>query len=128
MKPLAEKVRESGNDKILFTDRGVSFGYNNLVSDMRGIKIMQDLGYPTIFDATHSVQLPGGLGESSSGERQFVPLLARAAIASGAKGLFFETHPEPDKALCDGANMLSLEDLEPLIVDCIDIFKIVNRV
>jgi len=127
MKPLAQKVLDSGNDKILLTDRGSSFGYNNLVSDMRGIAIMQDMGYPVIFDATHSVQLPGGAGESSGGERQFVPLLARSAVAAGAKGLFFEVHPDPDKALCDGPNMLKLEDVEAVVKVCVEIFNIVKQ-
>lgn len=126
MKPLAKKVLDSGNDKILFTDRGASFGYNNLVSDMRGIKIMQDMGYPVIFDATHSVQIPGGKGESSGGERQFVPLLAKAAVASGAKGLFFEVHPEPQCAKCDGDNMLPLDEVEGLFKTLNEIFKVVN--
>lgn len=126
MKPLAKKVLDSGNDKILFTDRGASFGYNNLVSDMRGIKIMQDIGYPVIFDATHSVQIPGGKGESSGGERQFVPLLAKAAVASGAKGLFFEVHPEPQCAKCDGDNMLPLDEVEGLFKTLNEIFKVVN--
>ena len=126
MKPLAKKVLDSGNDKILFTDRGASFGYNNLVSDMRGIKIMQDMGYPVIFDATHSVQIPGGRGESSGGERQFVPLLAKAAVASGAKGLFFEVHPEPQCAKCDGDNMLPLDEVEGLFKTLNEIFKVVN--
>ena len=126
MKSLAKKVLDSGNDKILFTDRGASFGYNNLVSDMRGIKIMQDMGYPVIFDATHSVQIPGGRGESSGGERQFVPLLAKAAVASGAKGLFFEVHPEPQCAKCDGDNMLPLDEVEGLFKTLNEIFKVVN--
>ncbi len=126
MKPLAQKVIDAGNDKVLLTDRGSSFGYNNLVSDMRGIAIMQEMGYPVIFDATHSVQLPGGAGESSSGERKFVPLLARSAVAAGAKGLFFEVHPDPDKALCDGPNMLKLDEVEAVIRTCVEIFKIVN--
>lgn len=105
MKSIAQKVIDSGNDKILITERGTTFGYNNLVSDMRSIKIIQDMGYPVVFDATHSVQLPGGAGESSSGEREFAPLLAKSAVAAGAKCLFFEIHPEPEKALCDGANI-----------------------
>lgn len=127
MFPLAKKVESSGNDKILFTDRGVSFGYNNLISDMRGIKIMQDGGYPVIFDATHSVQIPGGLGDKTGGERQFVPLLARAAIASGAKGLFFEVHPNPDCALCDGPNQLAIKDAKKVFKICKEIFEIVNK-
>ena len=126
MKNLAKKVIESGNDKVLFTDRGASFGYNNLVSDMRAIQIMQEIGYPVIFDATHSVQLPGAAGDSSGGERKFVPLLAKAAVASGAKGLFFDIHPNPDKALCDGPKMLNFVDFKDVLTVCNEIFKIVN--
>ena len=127
MKSIANKVIESGNDKILITERGTSFGYNNLVVDMRGVQIIQnDLGYPMIFDATHSVQIPGGHGTSSSGERKFVPLLAKAAIAAGAKGLFFEIHPNPDLAFCDGDNMLPLDDCEETFYICNQIFKLVN--
>ena len=127
MKPLANKVKEAGNDKILFTDRGTSFGYNNLVTDMRGIPIMQEMGYPVVFDATHSVQLPGGAGECSSGERKFVSTLAKSATAAGAKALFFEVHPDPDKALCDGPNMLSIEMAKDVFKICNDIFKLVNN-
>lgn len=126
MKSIAQKVKDSGNDKITITDRGVSFGYNNLVSDMRAIPIIQDLGYPVIFDATHSVQLPGGFGDSSSGERQFVPILAKSAIAAGANGLFFEVHPDPDCALCDGANMINFAQAKEIFKICNDIFGLVN--
>ena len=127
MKSIANKVIESENDKILITDRGTSFGYNNLVVDMRGVQIIQDeLGYPMVFDATHSVQIPGGHGGSSSGERKFVPLLAKAAVAAGAKGLFFEIHPNPDCALCDGDNMLPLDECEETFYICNQIFKLVN--
>ncbi len=126
MKSIAQKVIESGNDKILITERGSSFGYNNLVSDMRGIKIIQDMGFPVVFDATHSVQIPGGKGNSSGGERQFVPLLARAAVASGAKALFFEIHPNPKNAKCDGDNMLPLYEAEELFDLLNKIFKVVN--
>lgn len=126
MKPLAQKVMDSGNDKILFTDRGTSFGYNNLVVDMRGIPIMQEMGVPVVFDATHSVQLPGGAGECSSGERKFVSTLAKAATAAGARALFFEVHPEPDKALCDGPNMLSVDMAEDVFRICRDIFELVK--
>lgn len=126
MKPLAQKVSDSGNDNILFTDRGTTFGYNNLVTDMRGIQIMQELGYPVVFDATHSVQLPGGLGECSGGDRKFVPLLAKSAVAAGAKALFFEVHPAPDKALCDGPNMVKLSEAKNVFKICNDIFKIVQ--
>lgn len=126
MKSIAQKVIDSGNDKILITERGTTFGYNNLVSDMRSIKIIQDMGYPVVFDATHSVQLPGGAGDSSGGERQFAPLLAKSAVAAGAKCLFFEIHPEPDKALCDGANMIPLNEAYDLFKLLGEIFKIVN--
>ena len=112
MKGLIKKVEDSGNPNILVTDRGVTFGYNNLVVDFRAIPIMSSFGCPVIFDATHSVQLPGANGCSSGGDRRFVPPLARAAMAAGANGLFFEIHPEPDRALCDGPNMLALKDAE----------------
>ena len=126
MKSLAQKVEDSGNNKILITERGTTFGYNNLVTDMRGIQIIQDMGYPIVFDATHSVQLPGGAGESSSGERKFVPLLAKAAVAAGARCLFFEIHPEPEKALCDGPNMLPLDEAHTLFKTLKEIFEVVK--
>lgn len=115
MAQVAEKVASTGNRNILLTERGTTFGYNNLVVDFRGIRIMKDTGWPVVFDATHSVQLPGGAGTSSGGQREFAPVLARAAVASGADGIFLETHPEPDKALCDGPNSLKLETLEKLL-------------
>jgi len=127
MKSIANKVKESGNNKITITDRGVTFGYNNLVSDMRAIPIIQEMGYPVIFDATHSVQLPGGCGESSSGERKFVPILAKSAVAAGANGLFFEVHPNPDKALCDGPNMVDFSQAKEIFNTCNEIFKLVNN-
>ncbi len=127
MGPLVKKVEDSGNNKILLTDRGTSFGYNNLVVDFRAIPIMQEFGYPIIFDATHSVQLPGANGTSSGGDRRFVPTLAKAAMASGANALFFEIHPDPDKALCDGPNMIALKDTEKLFKHCKDIFEIVKK-
>jgi len=127
MKSIAQKVVDSGNNKILITDRGTTFGYNNLVVDFRGVEIIQkELGYPLVFDATHSVQIPGGHGESSAGERKFVPLLAKAAMAAGAKALFFEVHPKPECALCDGDNMLVLDDCEEVFDICNIIFKLVN--
>lgn len=126
MKPLIKKVEDSGNFNILLTDRGTTFGYNNLVSDFRAIPIMQEFGYPVIFDATHSVQLPGGQGECSGGDRRFVPVLAKSAIAAGADGLFFEVHPNPDKALCDGPNMIAINDAESLFKICKDIFELVK--
>jgi len=116
MRHVVKKIQSAGNNNIMLTDRGVSFGYNNLVSDFRCIKIMQDLGCPVIFDATHSVQLPGGAGASSAGQREFAPLLAKAAIAAGANGIFIETHIDPAKALSDGPNSMKLTDLEPLLV------------
>ena len=126
MKPLIKKVTDSGNDNILLTDRGTTFGYNNLVVDFRGIPIMQSFGYPVVFDATHSVQLPGGNGESSGGDRRFVPMLAKSAVAAGARVLFFEIHPDPDKALCDGPNMLSLKDAKKVFSICKSIFEVVK--
>ena len=127
MRSIANKVIESGNNQITITDRGVTFGYNNLVSDMRAIPIIQEMGYPVIFDATHSVQLPGGCGESSGGERKFVPILAKSAVAAGANGLFFEVHPDPDSALCDGTNMINFEQAKDIFRICNDIFKLVNN-
>lgn len=127
MGPLIKKVEDSGNNNILVTDRGTSFGYNNLVVDFRGIPIMQSFGYPVVFDATHSVQLPGANGCSSGGDRRFVPVLAKAAMAAGANVLFFEIHPDPDKALCDGPNMVALDKAEELFKTCKDIFELVRR-
>lgn len=113
---VVNKLKSAGNRNIILTDRGVSFGYNNLVSDFRCVPIMQKTGCPVIYDVTHSVQLPGGGGGVSGGQREFVPMLARAAIAAGADGIFIETHPEPEKALSDGANSLRLDDLEGLLI------------
>lgn len=127
MKSIAQKAVDSGNNKITITDRGVSFGYNNLVVDMRAIPIIQEMGYPIIFDATHSVQIPGGAGDSSSGDRKFVATLAKAAVAAGSNGLFFEVHPCPDKALCDGANMIDFKQAKELFKICNDIFKLVRN-
>ncbi len=115
MGQAVEKVRETGNCRILLTERGTQFGYNNLVVDMRSFLLMSEFGYPVVFDATHSVQLPGAQGTSSGGQREFVPVLARAAVAAGAHGIFIETHPEPDKALCDGPNSLPLSQVEGLL-------------
>ena len=127
MKSLVKKVEDSGNNRIMLTDRGTTFGYNNLVSDFRSIPIMKEFGYPVVFDATHSVQMPGSNGDSTGGDRKFVPLLARAAMASGADVLFFEIHPDPDKALCDGPNMLYLKDAEKVFSVCKEIFEIVRK-
>ena len=126
MKPLTKKVESTGNSNILLTERGTTFGYNNLVVDMRGLRIMQESGYPVVFDATHSVQLPGANGESTGGDRTFVPLLARSAVAAGVNALFFEIHPEPDKALCDGPNMLALKDAKKVFKMCKEIFDLVR--
>jgi 2-dehydro-3-deoxyphosphooctonate aldolase (KDO 8-P synthase) len=115
MKNVCEKIAAEGNQNILLTERGASFGYNNLVSDMRSIAVMREFGYPVIFDATHSVQLPGGQGTSSGGQRQFIMPLARAATATGIDALFVETHDNPDKALSDGPNALPLDQLKTLI-------------
>ena len=116
MKNVVEKARAaSGADNIMVCERGVSFGYNNLVSDMRSLMVMRDTGCPVVFDATHSVQLPGGQGTSSGGQREFVPVLARAAVASGIAGLFMETHPNPEKALSDGPNAWPLKHMRTLL-------------
>ena len=112
---VVEKVTSTGNKRILITERGTMFGYNNLVADFRGIKIMQDTGFPVIFDATHSIQLPGGSGTSSGGQREFAPILARAAVAAGADGIFMEVHTDPDKALCDGPNSLKIDTIDELL-------------
>ncbi len=112
---IIKKIESTGNKKILITERGVCFGYNNLVSDFRSLGIMQEFGYPVIFDATHSVQLPGGKGSCSGGQREFVAGLSRAAVAFGCDGLFLEVHPHPDKAPCDAANMIDLKELEKLL-------------
>jgi len=119
MRHVVTKMAEVGNDRLLLTERGVSFGYGQLVSDMRSIPWMQDLGCPVIFDATHSVQMPGAAGDRSGGDRRMVPYLARAAVACGCDGVFLETHPLPDKALSDGPNMIALDDLQPLVECCL---------
>ena len=115
MKNVVEKARSTGNEQILVCERGFSFGYNNLVSDMRSLAIMRDTGCPVVFDATHSVQLPGGQGTASGGQREFIPVLARAAVAAGIAGIFMETHPRPEQALSDGPNAWPLERMEPLL-------------
>jgi 2-dehydro-3-deoxyphosphooctonate aldolase (KDO 8-P synthase) len=121
MKNVVSKMAETGNRQLLLTERGSTFGYGQLVNDMRAIPMMQDLGCPVIFDATHSVQKPGGMGDRSGGDRQMVPYLARAAVAVGCDGVFLETHPRPDEALSDGPNMVSLEDLPALLERCLRI-------
>ena len=126
VKNIIEKFTSTGNHNLLITERGTSFGYNNLVVDMRSILIMQEFGYPVIFDATHSVQLPGGLGSASGGQREFVAPLSKAAVAVGCNGLFLEVHQDPDKALCDGPNMLRLDDLEKLLTTLKNIDELLN--
>jgi 2-dehydro-3-deoxyphosphooctonate aldolase (KDO 8-P synthase) len=120
------KAASTGNENVCVTERGVMFGYNNLVVDFRGISIMQEKGCPVIFDATHSVQSPGGAGGSSGGQREFAPVLARAAVAAGADGIFLEVHEDPDKALCDGPNSLKLDTLDRLLSQLRDIRNILN--
>ena len=115
MRNVVEKARSTGNEHIMVCERGFSFGYNNLVADMRSLAVMRECDCPVIFDATHSVQLPGGRGESSGGQREFVPVLARAAVAAGVAGVFMETHPNPERALSDGPNAWPLERIEPLL-------------
>ena len=126
MKHVVAKLVGAGNPNVLVTERGVSFGYNTLVSDMRALPILAETGAPVIFDATHSVQQPGGQGTSSGGERRFVPVLARAAVAVGVAGIFIETHQDPDRAPSDGPNMLPLAALEPLLKDLIAIDRLVK--
>jgi 2-dehydro-3-deoxyphosphooctonate aldolase (KDO 8-P synthase) len=121
MRHVITKMTEVNNRSLLFTERGSTFGYNTLVSDMRAIPWMQELGCPVIFDATHSVQSPGGRGEQSGGDRQMIPFLARAAVACGCDGIFLETHPRPDQALSDGPNMIPLDELPRLIEQCLRI-------
>ena len=127
MKNVVAKLLGAGNPNILVTERGVSFGYNTLVSDMRALPILAETGAPVIFDATHSVQQPGGQGTASGGERRFVPVLARAAVAVGVAGIFIETHPDPDRAPSDGPNMLPLASLEPLLKELIEIDQLTKR-
>lgn len=127
IKNAIEKVESTGNRNILITERGVSFGYNNLIVDFRSIPMMRGLGYPVVFDSTHSVQLPGGAGTKSSGDRQYVAPLTRAAVAVGVDALFMEVHTCPDKALCDGPNMMSLEELPDLLRQAQEIDRIVKQ-
>lgn len=126
MKQVVQKAHETGNQQIMVCERGASFGYNNLVSDMRSLAVMRDTGCPVVFDATHSVQLPGGQGSTSGGQREFVPVLARAAVAAGVSGVFMETHPDPSKALCDGPNAWPLDKMASLLEVLISIDKAVK--
>jgi 2-dehydro-3-deoxyphosphooctonate aldolase (KDO 8-P synthase) len=123
MGQVVGKAANAGAKKILVTERGTTFGYNNLVSDMRSIPLMKKFGYPVIFDATHSVQLPGGGGDKSSGQREFAPVLAKCALAAGANGIFLETHPQPDKALSDGPNTIPLAEMPKLLKGLLKIWK-----
>ncbi len=123
---VAKKIASSGNRRILLTERGTSFGYNTLVSDFRAIPIMKAFGYPVIFDATHSVQQPGGRGKSSGGERKFVPILAQAAVVTGADGIFMEVHEDPDHAPSDGPNMVPLKELKKLLERLLKLRQVVN--
>ncbi|OGP89133.1 MAG: 3-deoxy-8-phosphooctulonate synthase [Deltaproteobacteria bacterium RBG_19FT_COMBO_43_11] len=124
---IIEKVRAAGNENIMITERGASFGYNNLVFDVRSLPIIRNMGYPVIFDATHCVQLPGGEKVASGGDRKMVPYLARAAVAAGVDGVFFEVHRNPEKALCDGANSLYLDAMEELLVMLKNIDEMVKK-
>jgi len=126
MGPVVAKAVEAGGNRLLLTERGSTFGYNNLVADMRSIPIMRQLGFPVIFDATHSVQLPGGGGDKSSGQREFAPVLARAAVAAGADGLFFETHPDPARALSDGPNMVPLAEMPAVLKSLLRVWQAVH--
>jgi len=127
MQNVVDKARAVGNQQIMVCERGVSFGYNNLVSDMRALAIMRQTGCPVVFDATHSVQLPGGQGTQSGGQREFVPVLARAAVAVGIAGIFMETHPTPDKALSDGANAWYLDKMAVLLEQLLDLDSVVKK-
>ncbi|MDQ5986784.1 MAG: 2-dehydro-3-deoxyphosphooctonate aldolase [Syntrophus sp. SKADARSKE-3] len=123
---IVEKVHRTGNENLIITERGTSFGYNNLVVDFRSLPVLRSFGYPVVFDATHSVQLPGGAGKASGGQREMVSYLARAAVAVGVDGLFFEVHPDPDRALCDGPNSLHLETMEGLLKELLAVDRAVH--
>ncbi len=127
MKPVVDKAKATGNHDIMVCERGASFGYNNLVSDMRSLAVMRDTGCPVVFDATHSVQLPGGQGGSSGGQREFVPVLSRAAVAVGVSGLFMETHPDPDKALSDGPNAWPLGKMRALLETLLELDRVTKK-
>jgi 2-dehydro-3-deoxyphosphooctonate aldolase (KDO 8-P synthase) len=128
MKGVVKKMEEAGNRRLLLTERGVSFGYNNLVTDFRSLDVMRKMGYPVVFDATHSVQQPGGLGHASGGNSEHIPLLSRCAVAAGVDGIFLETHPNPSKALSDGPNMIPLGQLEKLLKDLIAIDRVIKKI
>lgn len=126
MQQVVQKVRQAGNNEIMICERGVSFGYNNLIVDMRSLALMRQTDCPVVFDATHSVQLPGALGSSSSGQREFIPVLARAAVAVGISGLFMETHPRPNRALSDGANSFPLNKMSELLTVLLELDQVVK--
>ena len=126
MGQVVKKAEAAGGERLLVTDRGVTFGYNNLVSDMRAIPIMKEFGYPVVFDATHSVQMPGGCGDKSGGSREFAPVLANAAVAAGANGVFIETHPNPDKAWSDGPNMIPLRNMQKVLAQLVKLHNVVR--
>ena len=125
VKNIIEKFTSTGNQNLFITERGTSFGYNNLIVDFRGVSIMRSFGYPVLFDVTHSLQLPGGQGSSSGGQREFADLLARAAVAVGVEGIFMEVHPDPDRALCDGPNMVPIDSVRNLLKTIKDIHTVV---
>jgi 2-dehydro-3-deoxyphosphooctonate aldolase (KDO 8-P synthase) len=127
MQNVVDKAKSTGNENIMVCERGFSFGYNNLVSDMRSLAVMRQTGCPVVFDGTHSVQLPGGMGSASGGQREFIPVLARAATAVGIAGLFMETHPDPDKALSDGPNAMPLGHMERLLETLVSIDRSVKQ-
>lgn len=127
MKPVVDKAKATGNDQIMVCERGASFGYNNLVSDMRSLAVMRDTGCPVVFDATHSVQLPGGQGTSSGGQREFVPVLSRAAVAVGVAGVFMETHPDPVNALSDGPNAWPLAKMRALLETLVELDRVTKK-
>ena len=127
MAQVVAKARATGNEQIMVCERGASFGYNNLVSDMRSLAVMRGTGCPVVFDATHSVQMPGGLGDRSGGQREMVPVLARAAVGAGVAGLFMETHPEPEQALSDGPNAWPTPLMEDLLAELVEIDRVVKR-
>ena len=126
MGQVVDKAKAAGGKRLLVTERGTTFGYNNLVADMRSIPILQRSGFPVIFDATHSVQLPGGGGDKSSGQREFAPVLARCALAAGANGIFLETHPNPGRALSDGPNMIPMAEMPALLKSLLKVWRAVR--
>jgi len=126
MKNVIDKAKSTGNEQVMACERGFTFGYNNLVSDMRALAVMRGFGVPVVFDATHSVQLPGGRGSASGGQREFVPVLARAAVAAGVSGLFMETHPKPEEALSDGPNAWPLPRMRSLLETLVELDRVVK--